>query len=201
MDVDPLPGTSSGMTTALVLQTLPKIDENDMMSTKTPKERILELLDLLESHVEKLRKGASQLEEDRDALLSTLDSVRNADLMYDLEDNDRDDVNRYADRIMNRCHTVEVRVLTQRDQMQEEALFQVNHLIDGLVISLKGDGETAKAKCVSYMNACSSNLVQGITDKKFESALLGCTVDDQKKVKRRLQGLLNYFDKLKISTL
>ena len=102
---------------------------------------------------------------------------------------------------MSRCHTVEVRVLTQRDQMQEEALFQVNHLIDGLVISLKGDAETAKAKCVSYMNACSSSTVQGITDKKFESALLGCTVDDQKKVKRRLQGLLNYFDKLKISTL
>lgn len=75
-----------GISTALVLQTLPKIDENDVMSTKSPKERFLELLDLLENHVEKLRKGASQLEEDRDALLSTLDSVRNADLMYELEE-------------------------------------------------------------------------------------------------------------------
>ncbi|KAJ8947267.1 hypothetical protein NQ318_014163 [Aromia moschata] len=192
MDVDPLPGTSSGISTALVLQTLPKIDENDMMKT----------------HVEKLRKGASQLEEDRDALLSTLDSVRNADLMYELEEseymleeNDKDDVNRYADRIMSRCLTVEVKVLTQRDHMQEEALFQVNHLIDSLVIALKSDAETAKAKCVTYMNACSSSTVQGITDKKFESALLGCTVDDQKKVKRRLQGLLNYFDKLKVTSI
>lgn len=44
------------------------------------------MLDLLEGHVEKLRKGASQLEEDRDALLSTLDSVVNADLMYHLDD-------------------------------------------------------------------------------------------------------------------
>ncbi|KAJ8985910.1 hypothetical protein NQ317_010667 [Molorchus minor] len=78
MDVDPLPGTSSGMSmsTALVLQTLPKIDENDVMSKKPPKERTLELLDFLESQVEKLRRGASQLEEDKDALLSTLDSVR-----------------------------------------------------------------------------------------------------------------------------
>ncbi|XP_023023375.1 BAG family molecular chaperone regulator 2 [Leptinotarsa decemlineata] len=201
MDVDPLPSSSSGLPTSLVLQTLPKIDENDILNSKPPKERILEMLDLLEIHVEKLRKGASQLEEDKDALLSTLDSVMNADSMYNMDENDRDDVNRYADRIMSRCMTVEVKVLTQRDKMQEEALFQVNHLIDGLVVALKGDPESAKARCVTYMNACSSNLVQGITDKNFESALLGCTLDDQKKVKRRLQGLLTYFEKMKVISL
>lgn len=102
---------------------------------------------------------------------------------------------------MSRCLTVEVKVLTQRDNQQEEALFQVNHLIDGLVVGLKTDPESAKAKCVSYMNACSSNMVEGITDKHFESALLGCTVDDQKKVKRRLQGLLTYFEKMKVISL
>ncbi|CAH1116533.1 unnamed protein product [Phaedon cochleariae] len=200
MDVDPLPGSSSGLSTSVVLQTLPKIDENDVLNSKPPKERILEMLDLLEIHVEKLRKGASQLEEDKDALLSSLDSVMNADLMYDLEDNDRDDVNRYADRIVSRCLTVEVKVLTQRDKMQEEALFQVNHLIDGLVVALKVDPEAAQSKCVSYMNACSSN-VEGITNKNFESALLGCTIDDQKKVKRRLQGLLKYFEKMEFTSL
>lgn len=57
-----------------------------MLSSKPPKERILEMLDLLEGHVEKLRKGASQLEEDKDALLSHLDSIVNADLMYHLEE-------------------------------------------------------------------------------------------------------------------
>lgn len=46
------------------------------------------MLDFLEGHVEKLRKGASQLEEDRDALLSTLDSVVNADLMYLLDESE-----------------------------------------------------------------------------------------------------------------
>lgn len=103
---------------------------------------------------------------------------------------------------MGRCLTVEVKVLTQRDQMQEEALFQVNHLIDGLVLALKSDPESAKAKCVSYMNACASQMVEdGITDKNFESALLGCTLDDQKKVKRRLQGLLTYFEKMKVVSL
>ncbi|KAG5896413.1 hypothetical protein JTB14_022496 [Gonioctena quinquepunctata] len=203
MDIDPSPSSSSGLSlsTSLVLQTLPKIDENDVLNSKPPKERILEMLDLLEVHVEKLRKGATQLEEDRDALLSSLDSVMNADTMYNLEENDREDVNRYADRVMSRCLTVEVKVLTQRDKMQEEALSQVNHLIDGLVIALKGDPESTKARCISYMNACSSNVVQGVTDKNFESALLGCTLDDQKKVKRRLQGLLTYFEKMKVISL
>lgn len=102
---------------------------------------------------------------------------------------------------MSRCLTVEVKVLTQRDKMQEEALYQVNHLIDNLVISLKTDTDMARATCISYMNACSSHMVQGVTDKNFESALLGCTVDDQKKVKRRLQGLLHYFEKLNVVSL
>ncbi|XP_072392162.1 BAG family molecular chaperone regulator 2 isoform X2 [Diabrotica undecimpunctata] len=197
MDVDPTPG----LPTSLVLQTLPKIDEDHILSSKPPKERILEMLDLLESHVEKLRKNASQIEEDKDALLCTLDSVLNADLMYSLEANDRDDVTRYADRVMNRCLTVEVKVHTHRDKLQEEALFQVNRLIDGLVMGLKSDAELARSKCESYMNACSASVVQGATDKNFESTLLGCTVDDQKKVKRRLQGLLNYFEKLEVVSL
>jgi BCL2-associated athanogene 2 len=201
MEIDPSPGTSSGELMALTYSGLPKIDENNTIDSKTPKERILEILDQLESHVEKLRREASQLEEDRDNLLSSLDSVRNADMIIELADNDRDDVNRYAERIMSRCLTVEVKILTQRDQMQEEALHQVNHLIDGLVMCVKSDPQSAKAKCASFMNACSSNVVHGITDKKFESALLGCTVDDQKRVKKRLQGLLNYFDKLNVTSI
>ncbi|XP_060536191.1 BAG family molecular chaperone regulator 2 [Cylas formicarius] len=201
MDVDQSLPTASGLSTSIVLQTLPKIDENLTHDPKTPKERILGLLDLLESHVEKLRKEASQLEEDRDHLLATLDSVKNADLMNQLNENDADDVLRYADRIMNRCMTVDVRVFTQRDLMQEEALFQVNHLIDNLVMELKQDHEAVKARCISYVNACSSVMVEGAMDKKFESALLGCTVDDQKRVKKRLVGLLTYFEKLRVQNL
>lgn len=63
---------------------------------------------------------------------------------------DADDVSRYADRIMSRCQTVEVRVLTQRDQMQEEALSQINHLIDGLVMDLRNDHEAAKLRYVMF---------------------------------------------------
>lgn len=102
---------------------------------------------------------------------------------------------------MNRCLTVEVHVQTQRDKMQEEALHQVNSLIDSLVIGIKTDPDVSKARCISYMNACSSHVVQGVTDKNFESALLGCTLDDQKRVKKRLAGLLHYFDRLNVQLL
>lgn len=76
----------SGDLMALTQSSLPKIDENNAIESKTPKERILELLDVLESHVEKLRREAAQLEEDRDHLLSSLDSVRNTDLIIELAD-------------------------------------------------------------------------------------------------------------------
>lgn len=67
-----------------ILVGLPKIDEAVTLEAKTPKQRALELLDILEGHVEKLRRDAAKLEEDRDSLLASLDTVRNADIMGDL---------------------------------------------------------------------------------------------------------------------
>lgn len=63
---------------------LPKIDEAQTFENKTSKQRALELLDLLEGHVEKFRRDAVRLEEDRDSLLASLDSIRNADIISDL---------------------------------------------------------------------------------------------------------------------
>ncbi|XP_018333337.1 BAG family molecular chaperone regulator 2 isoform X2 [Agrilus planipennis] len=197
MEVD----LSGGSSTAPAKSgSLPQIDEYSPLENKSPKQRLLELLDVLESHVEKLRKEASRLEEERDKLLASLDSIKGTDLMLDLNENERDDVLHYADRILNRCATVELTILTQRDQTQEDALHQINHLIDYLVMSVRNDPEGAKSKCIAYMNACSSHFVEGATDKNFESALLGCTVDDQKRVKKRLQGLLSYFDRVDVSS-
>lgn len=65
---------------------LPRIEENLTMDSKSAKQRVTEILDMLEGHVEKLRKEACKLEEEKDTLLATLDSVRNADLMVDLVD-------------------------------------------------------------------------------------------------------------------
>ena len=106
---------------------------------------------------------------------------------------EREEVLHYADHVANRCLTVDVMVKTTRDQTQEDALHQVNSFIDGLVINLRADPFGTKTRCVAFMNACSSH-THGAADKNFESAILGCTLDDQKRVKKRLQGLLDYID-------
>lgn len=64
---------------------LPKIDEDSPLDNKTPKQRIEELLDSVEGHVERIRREAIKLEEERDALLASLDSIRNADVFSLLE--------------------------------------------------------------------------------------------------------------------
>lgn len=76
------------VSTALAIHGLPKIDENNIMDNKTPKERIVERLDFLEGHVEKLRKEACTLEENRDQLLASLDSVKTTDLMNELAESE-----------------------------------------------------------------------------------------------------------------
>lgn len=79
-------------------------------------------------------------------------------------------------------------------------LFQVNGLIDSLVMGLRQDPSGTRQRCAEFMNACSSHGI-GHSDKIFETAILGCTLDDQKRVKKRLQGLLDYIDKMHILEL
>lgn len=114
---------------------------------------------------------------------------------------DREDILRYCERVTERCLTVDVTVHTNRDRVQEEALYQVNRLIDGLVISIKGDPTATRVKCLSYMAACSSSNSQNVSDKNFETAILGCTLDDQKRIRKRLQGLLEYMNQEPIVSL
>ncbi|XP_046819910.1 BAG family molecular chaperone regulator 2 isoform X1 [Vespa crabro] len=172
------------------------IESVDCDSTTKPKDRLVNLLDQIELHVEQLRRDAWRLEEEKDTLLSTLDTIRNNELLGSLEEPaDKDDVLRYAERLSMRCLTVDVLVKIQRDNVQQEALHQVNGLIDSLIVNLRQDPSGTRQKCAAFMNACSSQAI-GHSDKNFETAILGCTLDDQKRVKKRLQGLLDYIDKM-----
>lgn len=174
---------------------IPQTYGND--SDMSTKQRVMEILDNLESHVEKLRRDATKLEEEKDVIMGSLDAVKLLPVLNDLQGLDRDEAQQYLERIIERCHTVAVNVYTQRDQSQEDALHQVNQQIDHLIVLLKADHEAARARCLIYMNSSSSQS-SGVTDKHFESALLGCTIDDQKRVKKRLLGLLKYLDKMGI---
>lgn len=106
MDVDQSPGSSTSGRTVLFtmhcvnsnvcravflgtipkVSSLPQIDENNALSEKGPKERMVEMLDMLETHVEHLRKEASRLEEEKDGLLASLDTIRHTETLKDLDE-------------------------------------------------------------------------------------------------------------------
>lgn len=54
-----------------------------------------------------------------------------------------------------------------------------------------------RQKFLQFYASCSSDNHQSdvpmIDDKKFEGYLLGCTLDDQKKIKLRVKHLLNFY--------
>lgn len=114
-----------------------------------------------------------------------------------------DEVNCYAQRISNRLSTVEISVKTVRDAAQEDALHQVNGLIDSLLTL--SDRVGGRQRCQTFLNACvhddpsSTHEIEPIVDKKFETAVLGCTLDDQKIIKKRLQALMTYLNKQTVS--
>uniref|UniRef100_A0A0A9Z481 BAG family molecular chaperone regulator 2 n=1 Tax=Lygus hesperus TaxID=30085 RepID=A0A0A9Z481_LYGHE len=168
----------------------PKVEVNDDM-TVDPKDRLLNILDRIEAHVEDLRRESLRLEERKDTLFTTLDTIRNSEHLNNLADTDKDDIQRYIERVTARCTTVEISVRTDRDKQQEESLYQVNKMIDNLVIAFKGDPDNSMNKCQSFLAACKDEPEVPV-DKGFETALLGCALDDQKRIKKRLHGLLDY---------
>lgn len=104
---------------------------------------------------------------------------------------DKEDINQFADRIISRCDTVNVSVHTTRSESQSNCLEEINTMIDKIVNTLKDDPDNAKATCQSYIASCSS-MENESGSKVFETAVLGCTLDDQKRIYKRLQGLLDY---------
>lgn len=110
-------------------------------------------------------------------------------------------------RVGSRLATVELNVKTVRNSAQEECLHQVNILIDTLISS--PDALVSRQRCQMFLNACegapedasgsSRDNCELSIDKKFESSLLGCTLDDQKTIKKRLHALITYLNKQTIS--
>lgn len=146
--------------------------------------------------------------------------LKNTDLLSNLSAADIEEVKLQLNRINSRLQvrdsleiilhhnihalhsqTVEVNVYTVRDLSQVDSLNCINQLIDEVIRSV--DPIVRRQKCQEYLNAClsdfqystgfgSSSTQISFIDKKFESHLLGCTLDDQKRIKKRLEALLNY---------
>ncbi|XP_018790225.1 PREDICTED: BAG family molecular chaperone regulator 2 isoform X3 [Bactrocera latifrons] len=168
-------------------------------------DRFVSVLDQLDARVEKFRKDALGLQEKKDFLLMSIDLIKSHDMLQSMMEAEREEIFCYIQRVNARLSTVDLLVHTVRDRSQEDALSQINALID-MMITI-GDPVLSRQRCQQYLNACCSaaeasssyeygvDMDAGPVDKKFESALLGCTLDDQKNIKKRLQALMGYLNK------
>ncbi|XP_036622031.1 BAG family molecular chaperone regulator 2 [Trichosurus vulpecula] len=152
--------------------------------------RLLESLDQLELRVEALREAASAVEQEKEILLEMIHSIQNSQEMRQISDGEREELSLTANRLMGRTLTVEVSVETIRNPQQQESLRHATMIIDEVVNKFLDDLGNAKSHLMSLYGACSSEVPPGPIDQKFQSIVIGCALEDQKKIKRRLETLL-----------
>ncbi|GBN73987.1 BAG family molecular chaperone regulator 2 [Araneus ventricosus] len=108
---------------------------------------------------------------------------------------EREEIEITTQRLLNRTLTVEVNVSTPRNEFQEKALSNVNKLYDDLLVTLRSDLNNSKTVLQQYINACLSDC-KGLFNQKFQAAILECTADDQKQMRKRLEALMQSLPKV-----
>ncbi|OWF45379.1 BAG family molecular chaperone regulator 2-like [Mizuhopecten yessoensis] len=143
----------------------------------------------IESRVENLRERALDIEQEKCLLLQELQRMQDNDKHIEFSEGERDEIEALAERLVCRCLTIEISVTTPRNESQENALKCVNELLQQLEGLCECSVEKAIGKTKAYLNACLAEPT-GCIDQRFQGSILGCTIDDQKKIKCRLQRLL-----------
>ncbi|XP_041419093.1 BAG family molecular chaperone regulator 2 [Xenopus laevis] len=151
---------------------------------------LLEVLDDLEGRVQAFRDAASALELEKEYLIEKIHSVQNSQDIRNICDGEREELFLTAERLMGRTHTVEVSVETIRNPQQESSLQQATMIIDDIVKKVMDNLENGRKQLMSLYGACSSDVPAAPVDQKFQSIIIGCAIEDQKKIKRRLETLI-----------
>lgn len=95
-----------------------------------------------------------------------------------------------ANRLMSRTLSVEISVDTVRNSQQEEALHKATSIIDELVKKLLDDMDSGRQRLLALHAACVTEAPPVPIDQKFQAIVISCALEDQKKIKRRLETLL-----------
>jgi hypothetical protein len=159
---------------------------------------VRELLDSIEERVEALRRAALALAEERAGLLASLGEVagctRPGGQLEQLQQIEREEVGLEVERLAHRVQAVRVEVATVRSAGQVEALRGVEAQLGSLVRRLQDTAEgpvearAVEADCRAFLAACGGLEASG--SHRFEGLVLGCAAGDQKRVKARLELLL-----------
>lgn len=91
---------------------------------------------------------------------------------------------------MGRTLCVEISVGTIRNSMQEEALRKATSIIDDIVKKLLTDMDSGRERLLALHAACVTEAPPIPIDQKFQAIVISCALEDQKKIKRRLETLL-----------
>ncbi|KAI4813288.1 BAG family molecular chaperone regulator 2 [Pseudochaenichthys georgianus] len=151
---------------------------------------LLESLDQLEMRVEALRETASAMEQERELILETIQSIQNGQELRNISQGEREELSLTANRLMGRALCVEVSVGTIRNSQQEEALRNANSLIDEIVKKLLDDMNSGRERLLAVYAACVTEAPPVPIDQKFQALVISCALEDQKKIKRRLETLV-----------
>ncbi|XP_026879436.2 BAG family molecular chaperone regulator 2 [Electrophorus electricus] len=152
--------------------------------------RLLESLDQIEMRVEALREAATAMEQEKECLLEMIQSIQNSQEMRTICDGEREELDLTANRLMSRTLTVQVSVDTIRNPQQEDALRKATAIIDEIVAKVLEDLEGAKRSLRALHAACVTDAGPVPIDQKFQSIVISCALEDQKKIKRRLETLI-----------
>lgn len=103
---------------------------------------------------------------------------------------EREELELTAERLMGRTLTVEISVGTVRSPQQEEALHNATSIIDEVLKKLMDDMDNARHKLLALHAACVTEVASVPIDQRFQAIVISCALEDQKKIKRRLETLL-----------
>lgn len=156
--------------------------------------RLLESLDQIETRVEALREEATAMEQERECLIEMIQSIRNSQELRSICDGEREELSLTASRLLDRTLTVSVSVDTIRNEQQEEALKKATAIIDEITGKVLEDMEGARKRLQALHAACVTDAPPVPLDQKFQSVVISCALEDQKKIKRRLETLIRNMD-------
>ncbi|XP_034041192.1 BAG family molecular chaperone regulator 2 [Thalassophryne amazonica] len=152
--------------------------------------RLLETLDQLEMRVEALREAASAMEQEKESILEMIQSIQNSQEMRNICAGEREELSLTANRLMGRTLSVEISVGVVRNPQQQEALDKVTSIIDEIVHKLLDDMDGGRKRLLALHAACVTEAPPVPIDQKFQAIVISCALEDQKKIKRRLETLL-----------
>lgn len=149
-------------------------------------------LDEIGKRVEKLREDAVKLEAEKKVLLSMLQDVqdKNSRNMPEVE---VEEIEAMTERLICRCLTVDIGIITPRTEEQETALNKVNKLMHEIEHQFNLDIQKTLHRAKAYLNACLSEPVGAHIDHRFQGMIIECNIDDQKKIRKRLELLVEQY--------